>query len=71
MLSEAEQRKLSEIESHLKAEDPTFVQRFNDRGQRRPRWRGLVALLEEVHRYPLANLKRRDHAVAKRRRPPR
>ena len=45
MLSEAEQRKLSEIESQLRAEDPTFVQRFNDRGQRRPRWRGLVALL--------------------------
>ena len=47
MLSEAEQRKLSEIESQLRAEDPTFVQRFDDRGQPRlrPRWRGLVALL--------------------------
>ena len=47
MLSEAEQRKLSEIESQLRAEDPTFVQRFGDRGQPRlrPRWRGLVALL--------------------------
>ena len=46
MLSEAEQRKLSEIESRLRAEDPTFAQRFGDREQPRlrPRWRGLVAL---------------------------
>jgi hypothetical protein len=47
MLSEAEQRKLSEIESLLRAGDPTFVQRFDDRGKSRlrPRWRGLVVLL--------------------------
>jgi hypothetical protein len=47
VLSEAEQRRLSEIESHLRDEDPTFVQRFDDPEQPRPwtRRRGLLALL--------------------------
>jgi H+/Cl- antiporter ClcA len=37
MLSEAEQRRLSEIEAQLRADDPTFVQDFDGRWQRRPR----------------------------------
>jgi len=47
MLSEAEQRRLSEIEVHLRNEDPTFAHRFDDPEQPRPwpRWRGLVMLL--------------------------
>jgi hypothetical protein len=47
MLSEAEQRKLSEIESQLRAEDPSFVLRFGDRGLSwlRRRWCGVLALL--------------------------
>jgi hypothetical protein len=47
MLSEAEQRRLSEIESQLRAEDPSFVLRFGDRGLPwlRRRWCGLLALL--------------------------
>jgi hypothetical protein len=46
MLSEAEQRRLTEIESHLQADDPAFVQRFGDQGQQRlpPRWYGVAAL---------------------------
>jgi hypothetical protein len=50
MLSEAERRKLTEIESQLGAEDPAFVQRFADRAkpQLRSRWRGIVALLVVV-----------------------
>jgi hypothetical protein len=47
MLSEAERRRLTEIESQLGAEDPAFVQRFGDRAEPRPRsrWGGLVTLL--------------------------
>ncbi len=50
MLSEAERRKLTEIESRLSAEDPAFVQRFGDDGQRRlrPRWQSLVVALAAV-----------------------
>ena len=46
MLSDAEQRRLTEIESQLRTEDPAFVQRFNQ-PQRRPhhRWLSLAALL--------------------------
>jgi hypothetical protein len=33
MLSEAEQRRLAAIESQLRSEDPTYVQRFEDRWQ--------------------------------------
>jgi hypothetical protein len=43
MLSETERRKLTEIESQLRIEDPAFAQRFDDR--KRPGRRGLVALL--------------------------
>ena len=47
MLSEAERRKLSEIESQLGAEDPAFVQRFDDRAkpQQKSGRSGRVALL--------------------------
>jgi hypothetical protein len=47
MLSDAEQRRLTELESQLRTDDPAFVQRFDDELQRRPRhrWRGLAALL--------------------------
>ncbi len=47
MLSEAERRKLTEIESQLGVEDPAFVQRFDGRAEPplRSRWRGIVALL--------------------------
>ena len=47
MLSDAEQRRLTEMESQLRTDDPDFVQRFDDELQRRPRhrWRGLAALL--------------------------
>jgi hypothetical protein len=44
MLSEAERRKLSEIESQLGAEDPAFVQRFDGRAKPQ-RSRGRVAVL--------------------------
>jgi hypothetical protein len=40
-LSDAERRRLTEIESSLRAEDPDFVQRFERR--RRRRWRNLLA----------------------------
>ena len=40
MLSDAEQRRLAEIESSLRAEDPVFVQRFD--AQPRPRRRRAV-----------------------------
>ena len=45
MLSEAEQRRLTEIESELQADDPGFVQQFGDQGQQRlqPRWYGVAA----------------------------
>jgi hypothetical protein len=47
MLSEAERRKLSEIESQLGAEDPAFVQRFDGRAgsEQRSGPRGRIALL--------------------------
>jgi hypothetical protein len=45
MLSKAERRKLTEIESRLTSEDPVFVQRFRDRGDRRRGWSGRSALL--------------------------
>jgi Protein of unknown function (DUF3040) len=41
MLSDAEQRRLAEIESSLQAEDPVFVQRFD--AQPRPRRRRTLA----------------------------
>ena len=40
MLSDAEQRELTAIESKLRADDPLFVQRFTSGWQRRPRSRG-------------------------------
>lgn len=47
MLSDAEQRRLTEIEFQLRTDDPAFVQRFDDLRQRRPghSWRGVAALL--------------------------
>jgi hypothetical protein len=47
MLSEAEQRRLTEIGSELRLDDPVFVQRFNNRRPRPPwpRWRGVAAVL--------------------------
>lgn len=47
MLNEAEQRRLTEIESQLRGEDPSFVRRFDDRGQNPPqrKWYGPGALL--------------------------
>jgi hypothetical protein len=47
MLSDAEQRRLTEIEFQLRTDDPAFVQRFDDERQRRPghSWRGVAALL--------------------------
>jgi hypothetical protein len=47
MLSDAEQRQLTVIESLLREDDPAFVQRFSSRWDRRRRgtWRGLAALL--------------------------
>jgi Protein of unknown function (DUF3040) len=46
MLSEAEQRRLTEIESQLQADDPAFVRWFGDQGQQRlpPSWYGVAAL---------------------------
>ncbi len=44
MLSKAEQRKLTEMESQLTREDPVFVQRFRGRGGQRSGWRGRAAL---------------------------
>ena len=44
MLSEAEQRRLSEIEAQLRADDPTFVQDFAGHQQRRPRPGRLILL---------------------------
>ena len=50
MLSDREQRRLTQIESQLKADDPAFVQRFDDRGRRRVRLgrRDRVALVAVV-----------------------
>ena len=46
MLSDSEQRRLTEIESGLRADDPAFLQRFEGRRHRSRRWwRGTVALL--------------------------
>lgn len=47
MLSDGEQRRLTELEFQLRTDDPAFVQRFDDERRRRPhfRWRGLVVLL--------------------------
>ena len=39
MLSDAEQRRLTEIESLLRNADPVYVRRFEDRWQSRRRWR--------------------------------
>ena len=46
MLSDAEQRRLTELELQLRTDDPAFAQRFDER-QHRPRhnWRGPAALL--------------------------
>jgi hypothetical protein len=44
MLSDAEQRRLTELELQLRTDDPAFVQRFDER-QHRHSWRGLAALL--------------------------
>jgi hypothetical protein len=44
MLSDAEQRRLAEIEALLRAADPVFVRRFEDRW-RKPRRRRLLAML--------------------------
>lgn len=44
MLSDAEQRRLTQIELELRADDPRFVARFHHRGQRRPnKWCGMTA----------------------------
>lgn len=47
MLSDAEQRQLTAMESHLRADDPAFVQRFI--GERQGRaldgWRGVTVLI--------------------------
>jgi hypothetical protein len=47
MLSDAEQRRLAEIEISLRAEDPRFARRFDARanGGSRPRWQSVVALI--------------------------
>src|SRR5689334_12773327 len=44
VLSDAEQRRLTEIEAQLRNDDPTFVQRFGG-GRRRARWHRLAATL--------------------------
>ena len=44
MLSDAERRRLTEIELGLRLEDPHFVKRFGHRGQRGPQtWCGMTA----------------------------
>jgi L-lactate permease len=48
MLSDAEQRRLAEIESLLRAADPVFVRRFEDRWRARRRWRLLAMLAVPV-----------------------
>ena len=48
MLSDAEQRRLTEIESQLRTDDPAFVRRFLEARQHRrpgPGWRAVLALL--------------------------
>jgi hypothetical protein len=44
MLSDAEQRRLTEMESLLRAADPVFVRRFENRWRAPRRWR-LLAML--------------------------
>jgi hypothetical protein len=50
MLSDAEQRRLTEIESLLRTGDPVYVRRFEERWQARRRWRlrALVVLAVAV-----------------------
>jgi hypothetical protein len=45
MLSDADRRRLADIEVGLRSEDPDFVRRFDTRGRLglRPRWRGITA----------------------------
>jgi hypothetical protein len=44
MLSDAEQRRLTEIERGLRSEDPEFADRFGHVMQSRPhKWRGMTA----------------------------
>jgi hypothetical protein len=44
MLSDAEQRRLTEIERRLRSEDPEFTDRFGHVMQSRPhKWRGMTA----------------------------
>lgn len=43
-MSDAEQRRLTQIESLLLATDPDFVHRFDDRGRKPRRWRLLTML---------------------------
>jgi len=47
MLSDAEQRRLTEIELALRADDPRFARRFDARAKRRyrRRWQAVVALI--------------------------
>src|SRR5205823_3478841 len=47
MLSDAEQRRLTEIEISLRAEDPRFARRFDARANSgsRPHWQTVVALI--------------------------
>jgi hypothetical protein len=48
VLSDAEQRRLTEIESGLRTDDPSFVQRFETTGRGRHRRRSIGALLAIV-----------------------
>lgn len=50
MLSDAEQRRLTEIESALRLDDPRFARRFDARARRRHRrrWQAVVALILAV-----------------------
>jgi hypothetical protein len=50
MLSDAEQHRLTQIESHLRSEDPAFVQRFDGRARPRlrPGRRNLLALVAVI-----------------------
>ena len=50
MLSDAEQRRLSEIEAELRADDPVFVDGFENREHGGPRsvWRQLAILVGGV-----------------------
>ncbi len=48
MLNDAEQRRLAEIESWLRTDDPTFVHRFEANSRHRHRRRALIAVLALV-----------------------